>query len=135
VESNPLPLRRAKAGWHILARPSVSGDYDVLQVFCRTTGGALSAVYLPVSARLQHTPGFSARAGDEAARPDCPAGATDEITLRTMPLAHPVRKYGPKTVLPHDAKSLTGSKDRSRGQRKEKNQWMMSCWRISSARY
>ena len=33
--------------------------------------------------------------------------------------AHPVRKYGPKTVLPHDAKSLTGLQDMSRGQQKK----------------
>jgi hypothetical protein len=34
-------LRRAKAHRHILARASVSGDFYILQVFCRSTGGAL----------------------------------------------------------------------------------------------
>ena len=38
-------LRRAKAKKYILGRPSVSGIFHSLQVFCRITDGALSAAY------------------------------------------------------------------------------------------
>jgi hypothetical protein len=47
-------LRRTKADRSIPSRPSVSGDFDVLQVFCRITGGSFSAAYWCVSARLQN---------------------------------------------------------------------------------
>lgn len=71
----------------------------------------------PVAVWLQYVGGRPPLLG-MSSRP----GAIDDVTLPTMLLAHPVRKYGPKTVLPHDAKSLTGHQDRSRGRQKEKIQ-------------
>jgi hypothetical protein len=47
-------LRRAKADQHIVARPSLSGDFDVLQAFCRIAGSSLSTAYKLVSAWLQY---------------------------------------------------------------------------------
>jgi hypothetical protein len=47
-------LRRAKADRYILARTSMSGDFNDLQVSCRITDSALSAAYQLVLAWLQY---------------------------------------------------------------------------------
>lgn len=45
AEGSTPDLRRAKADRYILACPNVSGDFGILQGFCRITDGPLSAGY------------------------------------------------------------------------------------------
>jgi hypothetical protein len=47
-------LRRAKAKKHVLAYPSVSSNFGVLQGFCTILDDSLSTTYRSVSARLQY---------------------------------------------------------------------------------
>jgi hypothetical protein len=85
-------LRRAKAHQLILARPSTSSDFDILQVLCSTDGDCLSAAYQLIPARLEY--GCSTFAG----RVECGVSSGSCIPLWLLSTVFSMKRYAPRSI-------------------------------------